>query len=81
MVQAYRQDSIDKFKLKYRTLCDVLLLEDVHCLAGKERTQIELASTLDTLHEGSKRIIFPAVICPRTSRSCMTSCVHASPAA
>jgi chromosomal replication initiator protein len=64
MVQAYRQDAIDKFKLKYRTLCDVLLLEDVHCLAGKERTQIELASTLDTLHEGSKRIIFSSCYLP-----------------
>jgi chromosomal replication initiator protein len=64
MVQAYRQDALDKFKLKYRNLCDVLLLEDVHCLSGKERTQIELAATLDTLFEGSKRIIFSSCYLP-----------------
>jgi chromosomal replication initiator protein len=58
MVQAYRHDTIDKFKTKYRDHCDVLLLEDVHYLAGKERTQIELAMTLDTLYESGKRIIF-----------------------
>jgi chromosomal replication initiator protein len=43
---------------KYRNHCDVLLLEDVHYLSGKERTQIELAMTLDTLYESGKRIIF-----------------------
>ena len=58
MVRAYRQNSIDKFKEKYRSRCDVLLLEDVHYLSGKERTQIELALTLDTLFESGKRIIF-----------------------
>jgi chromosomal replication initiator protein len=58
MVQAFRYDKIDKFKTKYRDQCDVLLLEDVHYLAGKERTQIELATTLDTLFESGKRIIF-----------------------
>ena len=65
MVQAYRYDTIDKFKSKYRDHCDVLLLEDVHVLAGKERTQIELAMTLDTLSESGKRIIFSS--CHRPS--------------
>jgi len=58
MVQAYRHDTIDKFKGKYRTGCDVLLLEDVHHLSGKERTQVELAMTLDSLFEANKKIIF-----------------------
>ena len=49
MVQAFRQDSISKFKGKYRNKCDVLLLEDVHYLSGKARTQVELALTLDSL--------------------------------
>jgi chromosomal replication initiator protein len=64
MVQAYRMDSIDKFKGKYRNQCDVLLLEDVHYLSGKERTQIELALTLDTLLEAGKRIIFSSCCLP-----------------
>ena len=64
MVQAYRQDSIGKFKGKYRNGCDVLLLEDIHYLSGKERTQVELALTLDSLFEAGKRIIFSSCYLP-----------------
>lgn len=64
MVQAFRHDSINKFKAKYRNGCDVLLLEDVHYLSGKERTQIELALTLDTLFESGKKIIFSSCCLP-----------------
>jgi chromosomal replication initiator protein len=64
MVQAFRHDAINKFKAKYRNQCDVLLLEDVHYLSGKERTQIELALTLDSLFESGKRIIFSSCYLP-----------------
>ncbi|MEJ2658034.1 MAG: chromosomal replication initiator protein DnaA [Desulfobacterales bacterium] len=64
MVYAYRHDAISKFKGKYRDQCDVLLLEDVHHLSGKERTQIELAMTLDTLFESHKKIIFSSCCLP-----------------
>ena len=64
MVQAFRNNSIDKFKKKYRKNCDVLLLEDVHYLSGKARTQIELAYTLDTLYEAGKKIIFSSCYLP-----------------
>ena len=64
MVHAFRHDAIDKFKGKYRDHCDVLLLEDIHYLGGKERTQIELALTLDSLFEAGKRIIFSSCYLP-----------------
>jgi len=64
MVCAYRNDAINAFKGKYRNQCDVLLLEDVHHLSGKERTQIELALTLDTLFESNKKIIFSSCYLP-----------------
>ncbi len=64
MVQAYRHDAINSFKGKYRNQCDVLLLEDVHHLSGKERTQIELSLTLDTLFESNKKIIFSSCYLP-----------------
>jgi chromosomal replication initiator protein len=64
MVLAFRHDSISKFKEKYRNKCDVLLLEDVHYLSGKERTQVELALTLDSLFEAHKRIIFSSCYLP-----------------
>jgi len=64
MVQAFRQDSINTFKRKYRNKCDVLLLEDIHYLTGKDRTQVELALTLDSLFEAGKRIIFSSCYLP-----------------
>ncbi len=64
MVSAFRNDSLEQFKGKYRSQCDVLLLEDVHHLGGKERTQQELAATLDTLMESGKKIIFSSCYSP-----------------
>ncbi len=64
MVHAYRNDAINSFKAKYRNQCDVLLIEDVHHLSGKERTQIELSLTLDTLFNSDKKIIFSSCYLP-----------------
>lgn len=64
MVYAFQTNSINKFKDKYRDKCDVLLLEDVHYLTGKNRTQIELALTLDTLFDANKKIIFSSCYLP-----------------
>jgi len=64
MVDAYQHGSINAFKEKYRNQCDVLLLEDVHYLKGKDRTQDELAFALDTLFEAGKKIIFSSCYLP-----------------
>lgn len=58
MIFSLRNQKIDAFKKKYRTECDVLILEDIHFLAGKDATQKELAITLDYLLEANKKIIF-----------------------
>ena len=64
MVYAFQSNTINKFKNKYRGKCDVLLLEDVHYLTGKNRTQVELALTLDTLFDANKKIIFSSCYLP-----------------
>ncbi len=64
MVSAFQHDTLDLFKKKYRTGCNVLLLDDVHYLSGKERTQVELAMTLDTLYDAGKKIIFSSSYLP-----------------
>ena len=64
MIDAFKHNGLHAFKEKYRQNCDVLLLEDVHYLTGKERTQIELASTLDLLFEGDKKVIFSSCYLP-----------------
>ncbi|MCG6911732.1 MAG: chromosomal replication initiator protein DnaA, partial [Deltaproteobacteria bacterium] len=64
MVCAFQTNAINTFKDKYREKCDVLLLEDVHYLTGKNRTQVELALTLDTLFDANKKIIFSSCYLP-----------------
>ena len=64
MVYALRHDSIEKFKEKYRRQCDVLLLEDVQFLSGKEKTQHELGYTLDALLAAGKKLIFTSTHLP-----------------
>lgn len=58
MIFALKNNLIDQFKTKYRKACDVLLLEELHFLSGKEKTQIELGYTLDSLFTDSKKVIF-----------------------
>lgn len=64
MVGAMQSDSLDLFKEKYRNNCDVLLMEDVHFLTGKTRTQTELVQILDYLYEANKKIIFSSCHLP-----------------
>lgn len=64
MIGSIKTNSADRFKEKYRNQCDVLLLEDIHFLTGKEHTQVELAMTLDHLFESGKKIMFSSCYLP-----------------
>ena len=65
MIFALRNNRIDQFKNKYRRSCDVLLLEEIHFLSGKEKTQLELGYTLDALSNDHKKIIFTSSLLPK----------------
>jgi len=58
MIYALKNNLITQFKNKYRKVCDVLLLEELHFLSGKEKTQIEIGYTLDSLFNDEKMVIF-----------------------
>jgi chromosomal replication initiator protein len=64
MVFAFKNNSLDKFKNKYRKNCDVLLIEDVHFISGKKRSQDELVSVLDMLFDAGKKVIFTSHYLP-----------------
>lgn len=64
MIGSLKNDTSQQFKEKYRSRCDVLLLEDIQFLTGKERTQTELALTLDHLFESGKKIMFSSSCLP-----------------
>jgi len=65
MVASLKQNRIDAFKKRYRSSCDVLLLEGIHFLDGKEKVQAELGYTLDALATDNKKIIFTSAMAPK----------------
>jgi chromosomal replication initiator protein len=56
VVSSIKNHDIEAFKEKYRAV-DVLILDDVQFLAGKEKTQEEFFHTFNSLYESNKQII------------------------
>ena len=56
LIRSIRNGSTTAFKEKYRS-CDVLLIDDIQFLAGKEQTQEEFFHTFSALYESDKQII------------------------
>lgn len=65
MVRGIQHNAMDEFKRKYQDNCDILLVEDVHSLTGKKKTQEELNDILDILIKSGKRVILTANRAPR----------------
>ena len=69
MVSAIKLNKMNEFRERYRKI-DVLIMDDVQFLSGKERTQEELFYTFNALYENGKQIILssdcmPNEGCPR----------------
>jgi chromosomal replication initiator protein len=63
-IQAVRENRADEFKNLYRSI-DVLLIDDVQFLAGKEQTQEEFFHTFNTLHQNNKQIVLSSDRLPK----------------
>ena len=63
-VDAIRNNSQPSFKRRYRD-CDVLLVDDIQFMEGKEGLQEEFFYTFNTLHEGGKQLVLSSDRHPR----------------
>jgi chromosomal replication initiator protein len=64
MIACIKLDRISRFHQYYRS-ADVLLIDDIHVLGGKERTQEELFHTFNELYDHQKQIVISSDSAPK----------------
>lgn len=56
-ISAIRERRFELFRKKFRSSCDILLIDDIQFLAGKDASQDEFFHTFNALHQAHKQIV------------------------
>lgn len=56
-IQAIRERQFDAFRNRFRSGCDILLIDDIQFLAGKDASQDEFFHTFNCLHEAKRQMV------------------------
>ncbi len=65
MVKAFRERTIDNFRQRYTDQVDILMIDDIHEIKGKESTQNEFFNIFNELHGKGKQLIFTSDKMPK----------------
>ncbi len=64
LVKSIREDKMNEFRNRYRSI-DILLIDDIQFIAGKQSTQEELFHTFNALYDKEKQIVFTSDSSPK----------------
>lgn len=64
-IWALQHKRIDEFRGRYRGSCDVLVIDDIQFLAGREQTQEEFFHTFNALYHADKQIVVTSDVYPQ----------------